>query len=98
MSNATKKPERIEVLKKTQDDWYPSILTDNGHGVFVRVTFLEFPKRAGYRVCVWGNDDFGLEQDFTRAQRERAYALFIDVISKEYVSQAELKLAGFVNA
>ncbi|MCA9495832.1 MAG: hypothetical protein KC589_02730 [Nanoarchaeota archaeon] len=56
--------KRIDVFKKTSDDWYPNYPND-----MVKVSFLKLPNILQnsddeWRVCVWGNDDFGLERDF----------------------------------
>ena len=59
-----KKMKRIDVFKKTSDNWYPNYPND-----MVKISFLKLPNilqnsDAEWRVCIWGNDDFGLERDF----------------------------------
>lgn len=64
-------PERMTIMMPTFDDWHPnhqlvnhpSRVTDG-----VKVSFIELlPFRkfsVMWRVCVWGNDDCGMERDF----------------------------------
>lgn len=42
---------------KTHQDWHPTLQD----GTF-RLSLLKL--RNGWRVCAWGNDDFGFERDF----------------------------------
>lgn len=56
---------RVEVMKKTQDDWYPCFNEDE-----VRLTFhgvingYKDKELWVWRVSCWGNDDFGIDKDF----------------------------------
>jgi hypothetical protein len=49
-----------------------------------------------WRVCVWGNDDFGMERDFT--DEDEAFNMFHQVISWKYVNMTELYAINFVTA
>lgn len=44
----------------TKDDWHP---TCDNNCVMVRFVQLLPDPKAGYRIAVWGGDDFGLEKD-----------------------------------
>ncbi|MEA1973164.1 MAG: hypothetical protein U9N34_07725 [Candidatus Cloacimonadota bacterium] len=46
------------LLKYTSDDFCPNINEDK-----VELSLVDI-KDGEYRVCVWGNDDLGLEKDF----------------------------------
>lgn len=87
---------RIEVFKKTEDDWYP-----NYQILMVRVTYhgnIALPTEdvPFYRVSVWGADDCGMEYD-TDNEKE-AYTIFMQTIGLKYVNMADLKQLGFVPA
>ena len=49
-----------------------------------------------WRVCVWGNDDCGMERDFDL--EGDALHIFYHIISWTYVNKDQLKNAGFVFA
>lgn len=95
---------RVDVFKRTQDDWYGSyklqpIYGPEG-GMLVRVSFLgnicppdEVPL---YRTCVWGNDDCGVE--FDTYLEGQAWNIFLQVIGMRYVNRDALKELGFVSA
>lgn len=44
-----------EEFRPTTDQWYP-----NYDGDLVKISVYEYSK-GGAMVCVWGNDDFGME-------------------------------------
>lgn len=81
-----------EVMKPTNDDWYPSygvedpIPNDHNHtGGFAKLS--TFPLSNGtFRVCVWGADDFGMERDFkSKSDANRLYKKLSEsaIISKD---------------
>jgi hypothetical protein len=94
----------MRVFKRTHDDWHPSYRLSNWYnGTEPEKTFLcevSLLTLTGgeHRVCVWGNDDFGLERDFPSDQKDEAFKLFISTISQETVSIGWLRRFGFVNA
>lgn len=99
--------ERIDVLKKTNDDWYPCIKVYNpntkpkDYESYVRVSFLELQPinehSYKWRVCVWGNDDCGMERDYM--SKQEALQAFIDIISWGSVDMEPLNLKhGFYSA
>jgi hypothetical protein len=92
---------RVEVFKRTQDDWYGNykVAGDQRVSDLVEVTFMNlYPgsESPAWRVCVWGNDDFGLERDFDN--EAWAWNIFLQVIGMEFVNQQGLRDLGFVSA
>lgn len=100
----------IRAFKLTDDDWSPChYLGDyyKGHKPLtvklVEVSFLQFistPSNPdpGYRVCVWGNDDLGMERDYASNEFELANQMFHEVIALERVNKQDLTARGFVYA
>ncbi len=72
---------------RTAEDWYPTV---NGK---VRVRTMKLTD-GRFRVCLWGGDDFGLEQDFTDATEARKIYRGI----QDFTTQRQLKQQGFQNA
>jgi len=88
---------RVEVFKRTQDDWYGNykVVGDQRVSDLVEVSFLNLMP-SGWRVCVWGNDDCGLERDFE--SESEAWNIFLQVIGMESVNKQPLRDLGFVAA
>lgn len=95
----------IEVFKLTQDEWYGSYKIFGWHdGVqnpkLVAVTFCGNISPHGdepvWRVCVWGNDDFGLE--FDSPDEQRVKSIFLEILEMKYVNQQDLRDLGFISA
>lgn len=90
---------KIIVFKETQDQWYCSFKTLKPDLMLVQVSLLELRiddfNHFSYRVCVWGNDDVGMELDFEL--EGDAKAMFYTVISLKYVNVSDLKKLGFNN-
>lgn len=77
-----------EIMRITDDDWYPCF---PGHQVRIKVTGLT---NGTWRVCVWGADDCGMEIDVnTRMQALDIFQALPTVITKK-----DLKKRGFVPA
>lgn len=83
---------RVDVFKRTDDDWYPSYnLEQWNKGVekqkLVEVTFCTTganpPYDGEWRVCIWGGDDCGLEKDFS--DETMAWDCYLQVIGLETV-------------
>jgi len=93
---------RVDTFKRTQDNWYGNykITGDARVSDLVEVSFLKLLNTEGselnWRVCVWGNDDFGLERDFEH--EAEAWVTFLEVIGQEYVNQQYLRNNGFIGA
>lgn len=94
---------RCSVFKPTHDDWYPPyIIKDHlgkdKDGWFVIVTMLEYCNNYGWKVCVWGADDCGMELEFDKNSRRRCSEVFQQVIEQEYVNRGYLERLGFYPA
>lgn len=84
---------RTEVFKKTDDDWCPSYLDDNGVS-HVKVSLLRLTgSKYTHRVCVWGNDDYGLEKDFD--DELKGSEMFELIAGQEKLNIKDLKDLGF---
>ncbi len=93
--------KRVDVFKKTNDDWYPAF--EMGGEKLVEVSFIQLTpwlpaEERVWRVCVWGNDDCGMERDFSPNEENLAWSIFINVIGEEYVDMKFLLSLGFVSA
>lgn len=92
---------REEYFKFTDDEWYGNYFL-NHRGIktrLVKVSFLELRLHGDnkeYRVCVWGNDDFGLEKDSTN--KDDQYKLFKKILKMNRVNKQPLMDLGFVHA
>ena len=101
MSDETgRKPINLSVFKQTKDDWYPSfkIAGDVRYSDLVSVSYIELFPSGEWRVCVWGQDDMGVELDFPPHKRIEAWDVFISIIEKEYVEISFLESLGFYSA
>ena len=89
MGKRNKGPGRVyEKLTKeilTKENWYPNLPGDK-----LRVSFMELmrnfkqAKPQLWRVCVWGNDDFGMERDYPdRTDAKKAFQEIVDFTTKE---------------
>lgn len=94
---------RVEVFKRTQDNWYGNYRVEGDQRVsdLVEVCFLNLlptqtPGSPNWRVCVWGNDDCGMELDFEN--ETQAWTMFLQVIGLKYVNRNSLIALGFVSA
>jgi len=79
--------EEKEIYKPTTDDWYPNFENNT-----IQISLL--PLNDGtFRVCAWGNDDFGMELDF-ESLGEAEY--IFDTIEKySIVNKQDLYDLGF---
>lgn len=97
-------PNRVDVYKPTDDEWYGNDILCYRHGDYIpvhrtsRIVTVSFMQLSDgkYRVCVWGNDDFGLEKDYNL--EDEAWYNFIKVIKMHAVNKQPLKDMGFYNA
>lgn len=82
-------------MVRTNEDWYPSYFETSDTGetlAMVKVSLHKLDK--GYRVSVWGNDDFGLERDFSGpCESLYCYQAITSPVEKE-----KLLAEGFVPA
>lgn len=94
----------ISVYKPTQDDWYGNYLLKRPSDIdglgLVQVMFTQTgplpPFNGKWRVCVWGNDDCGMEKDFD--DEVMAMVTFMRVIGWTFVNKEILRQEGFVPA
>lgn len=88
---------RVEMFKPVLDDWHPNYKINQGtpsERDVVRVVYLKLPsKKSLWRVCVWGNDDTGMEKDFTDS--EEARKAFLKVAILDSVSRTTFLQMGF---
>ena len=95
---------KIEVFKRTQDNWYGNFKVRDDRRVesLVMVSFhgniCSYNSKLDpiWRTSVWGNDDTGMEIDC--ATEAEAREKFQQVIEMEYVDRAPLLKLGFVGA
>lgn len=96
---------RIDVFKRTTDDWCGNYKIEGDCRVngLVNVSMCQTgpnPKNndGEFRVCVWGNDDLGMERDFGNDET-LAMSVFMQVIGWEDVTINRLKTElGFWSA
>lgn len=94
---------KISCFKRTDDDWYGNykIADDKRHEGkgYVEVSLLSLGPDAkyGYRVCVWGNDDCGMERDFesSMAGKSGAIVLYELLCNQVIINKSWLKQEGF---
>ena len=93
---------RIEVYKQTDDNWCGNykVVGDCRVSDIVEVSFCQTgpnpPINGDWRVCVWGNDDLGMEMDFDN--ETTALNMFYQVIELDKVNMSLLKKLGFWSA
>ncbi len=91
-------------MVETGENWHPSFFFEAATSpeisptqAYLRVRFYEFPKKSdGYRVSVWGNDDFGMEKDFRELEFDEAQKTYKEIASP--VEEEKLLAAGFAYA
>lgn len=89
--------ESIKVIKFTDDEWYSNeTLLCKGKPTRVVTASFILLTNGLWRVCVWGNDDFGLERDYPK--RMEAVLAFRRIIKMDRVNKQPLKDMGFYNA
>lgn len=82
--------ERVEILKKTNDDWHPNLNKDE-----CKLMYIGKLHQGLYRVAVWGNDDFGIDKDF-QSEKE-AIKVFDQLKQKQKINHQDLYSLGFSN-
>lgn len=93
--------DQITLYKPTDDDWYgnETIIDHDRYGKISRlvcVSFYNALSNGDMRVCVWGNDDYGMEKDYKNL--DQAVFEFRQIIEMPRVSKQLLKDMGFVTA
>ena len=98
---------KARCFKLTDDDWYGNYKIEDvanypdgelkGKNKLVDVSLLTLgPGADQFRVCVWGNDDFGLELDFDSVFD--AQAMYLKLLQLEVINEYDLKQLGFKRA
>ncbi len=80
----------LEKNIKTNEDWYPT--SEDGT---VRVSFVVY-KNGHSKVSLWGNDDFGIEKDFSSLAEDKARILFNSI--QDFTTQDQLFSWGMYGA
>ena len=91
---------KIDVFKITSDEWYPSFKLNGGEKSLVEVSLTQTgpnpPTLGEWRVCVWGEDDIGMERDFL--DELSAIFCFMKVVELEDVTFDSLEQMQFKQA
>lgn len=93
---------RMSAYVQVNEDWYGNFRvsqdTRYDSDLLIRVSLLELMHPHGWRVCVWGNDDFGMERDYAPDQRDQALALYQQIVSTPMPTQAQMREWGMIYA
>lgn len=65
------------------------------NGRCVRLILLELEHQAGWRVCIWGASDVGVEIDYPAGERARAQEMFETIDSRCLMTRWNLRRMGF---
>jgi hypothetical protein len=85
-------------LKPTRDNWC-SNFPNNQVEVTIYCNMASGTNGCWHRVCVWGNEDCGMEKDFFGEEQEKdALSVYAKVMNLDYVDFRHLKEMGFTNA
>lgn len=86
----------VRVFKKTTDEWYGNykVVSDPWAVNLVEVSFMDLV--GGFLVCVWGNDDSGME--FISDDEVIAWNVFLQIIGKKDVLRKDMLALGLVGA
>ena len=91
----------VQVFVPVTEDWYGNYRIESDarykNTLLVAVSLLELHDHT-WRVCVWGNDDHGLEKDLTHEQFDQALTLFQQIVSEPYPTHAWLMSLGLYAA
>lgn len=87
-------------MVNTPDDWYPSYKAVDGsmtvEVIFTKLVSVKSDDPFKWRVCVWGEDDTGMEIDYTA--RKHAKNMYFKLVNMNSISKKQLEELGFVNA
>ncbi len=92
--------EKLEAFIEVKEDWYGNFTIENDQRYlnkkFVSVCFYNLPRDSFYpMVCVWGNDDCGMEKLFDKSHADDALALYKTVVSTPFPTKEYLTELGF---
>jgi hypothetical protein len=83
--------KRIEIYKKTNDNWYGNYNTNE-----IKLKYIGKLTDNKFRVACWGNDDFGLERDFD--YENDAIKMFELLKYKNFINHKDLYDLNFNNS
>ena len=94
---------KIEAFVEVKEDWYGNFnIADDGRypdNKFVCVSFYNLPRDSHYpMVCVWGNDDCGVEKVFRKDEVEKALELYKTIVSTPFPTKEYLRQLGLLDA
>lgn len=86
-------------FRKSSESWCGNyaIAGDQRHPNrdLVEVMIFEELNGSGYRVAVWGNDDLGMEKEFSIEAFDEALVLFRSLASAVDINTEMLSVVGF---
>lgn len=96
-----KKIINISCFKFTDDDWYGNMkLAESCDMYDYKTKLVEVSLKSlindMFRVCVWGNDDFGMERDYHSLAE--ASDMFNKLLQMKVINQADLLNLEFIRA
>ena len=85
----------ITVFKEVNEDWYGNYSIANDQRYLGKYVSIRISKLFGgqFRVCIWGNDDLGMDRDFE--EESDAIATFQKIMLVEDLTKQYLKDNGF---
>lgn len=77
-----------ERMVKTEEDWHPNFQNN-----MLRLRLYRLNNNKGFRVCIWGADDTGMEKDFPYSVTglEHAAYTFAAIVKYQPVTRYKLK-------
>ena len=91
MNKTFKFEKPIRLMKPTTDNWSP-----NFENNMVLVSYIGKLTDGNFRVCVWGNNDLGMEYD--TKQEKNAKEMFQRLSKKNIITQKKLLKLDFIYA
>lgn len=89
----------LSCFKPTSEDWYGNFkIADDARHVDLKLVHVSCIRLhdGTWRVCVWGNDDMGMEYD--QPYESNARNIFTEVCMMDDVTHWRLRELGFVSA
>ena len=94
---------KIQAFIEVKEDWYGNFKIENdgrySNTKLVLISFYNFPQDNRYpMVCVWGNDDCGMEKIFKKTESELALELYKTIITTPFPTKQFLMDLGLNDA
>ena len=85
----------LTIFKEVSEDWYGNYRIADDQRYFGKYVSIKISKLFSglFRVCVWGNDDLGMDRDFEI--ESEAIAVFQQLIMVEDLTKQYLSNSGF---